>query len=39
MDIKITDVMLHIDEELDKDHRNSLESYMRGQDYYLSWLS
>ena len=36
MDIKIIDVMLHIDEDLDKDHRNILESYMRGQDGIIS---
>ena len=36
MDITITDVMLHIDEDLDKDHRNQLESYMRGQEGIVS---
>ena len=36
MDIDITDVMLHIDEELDNDQRVQLESYMRGQEGIIS---
>ncbi|MCW8853478.1 MAG: ATP-binding protein [Gammaproteobacteria bacterium] len=36
MDITITDIMLHIDEDLDKDHRNQLETYMRGQEGIVS---
>ena len=32
MDIKMTDVMLHIDEELDKEHQAELETLMRGQE-------
>jgi len=31
MDIPMTDVMLHIDEDLNKSQRNSLEDYMRDQ--------
>ena len=31
MDIKMTDVMLHIDEELDKSHQQELEGVMRNQ--------
>ena len=31
MDIHMTDVMLHIDEDLDKFQRKSLENHMRGQ--------
>jgi hypothetical protein len=31
MDISMVDVLLHIDEDLDKSQRNSLENYMRDQ--------
>ena len=31
MDIKMTDVMLHIDEELDRPHQLQLEDHMRNQ--------
>lgn len=31
MDIPMTDVMLHIDEDLNKSQRNMLEDYMRNQ--------
>ncbi|MCW9012989.1 MAG: ATP-binding protein [Gammaproteobacteria bacterium] len=31
MDIKMTDIMLHIDETLDRPHQLELEQYMRNQ--------
>ena len=31
MDIKMTDIMLHIDEELDTESQCAIESHMRGQ--------
>ena len=36
MDIKISDIMLHIDEDLDKAHRVQLETYMREQEGVIS---
>ncbi|MDH5472443.1 MAG: ATP-binding protein [Gammaproteobacteria bacterium] len=36
MDINITDIMLHIDEDLDKASRDQMESHMRGQDGVIS---
>ena len=36
MDIDISDIMLHIDEDLDSDQRIQLESYMRGQEGIIS---
>lgn len=32
MDIKITDIMMHIDEDLNKAQRDELESFVREQD-------
>jgi len=32
MDIKMTDIMLHIDEDLDKEHQEALETIMRSQE-------
>jgi len=30
MDIQLADVMVHIDENLDKEHRNEIEGILRG---------
>lgn len=36
MDITITDVMVHIDEDLDKPHRDQLETFMRAHEGIIS---
>ena len=35
-DITISDIMVHIDEDLDKAHRDQLENYMRAQEGIIS---